>query len=262
MKDFEIGGHSDMSLEEVQEYQQDGWDEVEEMRDNFSLDEETHDSLIEDQDRFEQEIMGDREPNAELSHHEFIDEQTKFEEEIMGEREPGAELSHQEFIDAQDKFEEEIMNGGVDENSTEKGEDFDPEWVNPSYEDIVAQPDAEEGDVSWATEGFSEAAHAIRDDIGSAAETIDLVGDSNPLPDELTGSIQVADAVGDAAMYEMDTHIEDIDNFGMGTAEAMLDMEGGGITASDLFIAESDYLSSQSTDIDENSSGSTDSSDE
>jgi len=49
--DFEIGGHNDMSLEEVQDYQNDGWNDVEQMRG---------------------ETWDEREPGAELSHQGFM----------------------------------------------------------------------------------------------------------------------------------------------------------------------------------------------
>jgi len=93
----------------------------------------SHGEFIEEQDKFEEEIMGEREPGAVLSHNEFIEEQDKFEEEIMGEREPGAELSHQEFIDEQDKFEAEIENQAEvkDENTAEIEEETksDSEYI-------------------------------------------------------------------------------------------------------------------------------------
>ena len=217
MKDFEIGGHRDMSLEEVQEYQEDGSELAEELRDEFPPDEDIHDSLIEDEERLEQEIMGEREPDAELSHQEFIDEQTKFEEELMGEREPGAELSHQEFIDAQDKFEEEIMNS---------------DSSDPSYEEIVDTPDVEEEAYRAEDEDFVKAWNTgAVEAVGSQIDGLD--------------TSELADSINDNPEI-----IESEIDFGYGTAEAMHDMDGGGITATDLFTAESDYLASQSTDID------------
>ena len=257
MKDFEIGGHRDMSLEEVQEYQEEGGELAEELRDEFPPDEDIHDSLIEDEERLEQEIMDEREPDAELSHQEFIDEQTKFEEELMGEREPGAELSHQEFIDAQDKLEEEIMNSGDssgDEiiessedsgNNVEQEEGFDPEWADPSYEQIVAEPDAAEDELSWATEGIQEAAHATHDEIiHPVAETVELATAGGPdalsevLPEGTTDAIQGVDIVSETALNEMDAHITEIDDFGTGVAEAMYDMNGGGVTETDAISAQ------------------------
>jgi hypothetical protein len=229
MKNFEIGGHSDMSLEEVQEYQQEGGELAEELRDEFPPDEETHDSLIENEERLEQEIMGEREPGAELSHQEFIDEQTAFEEELMGEREPGAELSHQEFIDAQDKFEEEIMNS---DNS------------DPSYEEIVNTPDVEDDAYRAEDEDFVKAWNTgAVEAVGSQIDGLDTEG--------------LADSINDNPEI-----IESEIDFGYGTAEAMHDMEGGGVTATDLFIAESDSLASTSTDIGDSSGGVADSSDE
>ena len=217
MKDFEIGGHSDMSLDEVKEYQEEGSELTEELRDDFPPDEDIHDTLIEDEEHLEQEIMGEREPDAELSHQEFIDEQTRFEEELMGEREPGAELSHQEFFDAQDELEEEIMNS---------------DNLNPSYEEIVNTPDVEEDAYRAEDEDFVKAWNTSAvEAVGSQIDGLDTSG--------------IADSINDNPEI-----IEKEIDFGYGTAEAMYDMEGGGVTATDLFTAESDFLASQSTETD------------
>jgi len=201
-----------MSLEEVQEYQEEGWKDVEEMRG-----------------------------------------------EQWGTYEDGATMSHEQFLDEQDKFEAEIMNSDnsnseISENSEIGEGDFDPEWANPSYEDIIAEPDATESDISWAAEGFSEAAHATQDEIHTAAEMIESSGIDgiSPLPDgvgDVVDTVQAADAIGEAAVNAMDNNIEQIDDFGTGTAEAMHELDGSGLTATDVFMAESDYFASQSEDI-------------
>ena len=244
MKEFKIGGHSDMSLEEVHDYQTEGWREVEKLRDEFPPDEETRESLIEEQDNFEQELMGEREPDAELSHQGFIEEQEHFEQELLMEREPGAELSHQEFIDEQDRFEAEIMSNDnssneitkstkVEGGGIEQEEGFDPEWANPSYDQIVAEPDAVEDGIRAEDEDFVK-----------SFNTASLAA--------LDSTIDGLDTFGLAeTINENDTLIEKEIDFGYGVAESM--HEGSEYTATDVFTAESDFLASQSIDIDSES---------
>ena len=53
-----IGGRRDMSLEEVQNFQKEGWDEVEQMRNESPPDEDTRNAVIEEESRLEDEING------------------------------------------------------------------------------------------------------------------------------------------------------------------------------------------------------------
>ena len=81
-EDFEIGGHQNMSLEDVEQYQQEGNELSEQMRNDYPPDAETNNTLTNEETIREEEIMEEREPGAELSHSEFLEEQDKFEAEV------------------------------------------------------------------------------------------------------------------------------------------------------------------------------------
>ena len=86
-EDFEIGGHQNMTLDEVEQYQQEGNELSEQMRDDYPPDAETNNTLTNEETIREEEIMEEREPGAELSHSEFFEEQDKFEAEVENQSE-------------------------------------------------------------------------------------------------------------------------------------------------------------------------------
>ena len=65
-------------------------------------------------------------------------------------------------------------------------------------------------------------------------------------PDGLTETIQGIDAASPYISAEMHEHAEDIDNFGTSLANAMYDMNGGGVTETDAISAQmqTDYNNS------------------
>jgi len=136
----------------------------------------------------------------------------------------------------------------------DSNEDFDPQWENPTIEDIDNVPDMKQYEMGFDEDGeptvsceYDEAGAALHEDHKAfvhdfnetGAELIELTGQGI----EGIDTTEVADIINDNdALLEAET------NFGEGCGQAMQDLSGT-ISDADLFMAESDYLASQSEDI-------------
>jgi len=196
--DFEKINHPNMTLEEVQELQ--GIDE-----NGHTTGEGTGN------DAFKESLPEDYKPNEiELQDGKTMDDFNAKYEEVNG------------------SLEDEIENENSDSPAIEQPaeisdaadyEEYDPKWENPSYEDIVAEPDAVEDRYSDENRDFVKAWNtAASAGIDSTIEGSDTSG--------LTDSINENDALIDK---EIDA--------GYGIAGRMRDMNGG-ITETDRIVSQ------------------------